>query len=63
MQPLIGTGIDVFPCSCFIPTDYPYFFLYDYASTKTILKCTRKPEACDVTARTQHFRYDLLLHK
>ena len=26
MQPLIGTGIDVFPCSCFIPTDYPYFF-------------------------------------
>ena len=43
----------------FYPNRLPILFLYDYASTKKILKCTRKPEACDVTARTQHFRYDL----
>ena len=63
MQLLIGRPSDVFPCSCFIPTDYPYFFYMIRPQLKKILKCTRKPEACDVTARTQHFRYDLFLHK
>ena len=60
MQLLIGS--DVFPCSCFIPTDYRYFVIW-LPQLKKILKCTRKPEACDVMARTQHFRYDLFLHK
>ena len=45
------------------PTSLHIIFYMISPQLKKILKRTRKPEACDVTARTQHFRYDLFLHK